>query len=532
MADSDYLKTSSNFSKTQQVGKSVVASDQGVVAAQHHLAAAVGAEILSQGGNAIDAAIATSFMLGVVEPWMSGPGGGGAMVIYRADQQRTAVIDCNMRASSRLNPADYPLVPGIADDLFPWGRVRDDRNLKGPFSIAVPGLVDGMGLAHKNHATMDWKALLEPAIAMAKLGPRVDWYTSLMTAACVTDLAADPMAASVFLNNGNVRAAPWTALSEDRLDMSQMAKTLHVLAEDGARAFYEGDLGRAIAQEVGDAGGPLCFDDLQAYRAREIEPLIYRHGTTELRLTPELTAGSTMQVALEAMALAPHAAERGAPDAEDLVAIAKAIHAAQDGRLQTMGDVDGGRTQTCTTSFSVVDKWGNMAVVTQTLLSVFGSKVMLPGSGLLMNNGILWFDTEPGKPNSLGPDKRCLTNICPLIGVQDDRMFGLGASGGRKIMSAVLQLTSFLSDFGMDLEQAFHQARIDCSIDGQVIMDEAYPPDFAGAMSEYFQVTRAKRTVYPYSFACPSGVLRQGNTNYGMTEISSPWGDAIAASGN
>ena len=528
MSIADTIADLSNFSQSQFVGKTVTTSSEGIVAAQHRVAAMAGAATLAEGGNAVDAAIATSFTIGVAEPWMSGPGGGGAMMVYKAETNETSVIDFNMRSPGGLDPADFPLIDGVADDLFPWTRVRGDRNLKGATAIAVPGLVDGMATAHAKHATMFWKDLLQPAIALAEVGPCIDWYTSLMTLACVSDLAVDPEASRVFLPRGNAPTAPWTAVGGERLDFSAMAETLKRLAEAGPREYYEGELARLIANDVQRMGGSLRFSDLQSYHAREMAPLIYNHGDAELRLSPELTAGSTMAAALEGVDLKSYAQSPGQPVAADFRQLARAIHNAQDVRLGTMGDVDGGRAQTCTTSFSVVDKWGNMVVVTQTLLSIFGSKVVLPESGLLMNNGILWFDPEPGNPNSLGPNKRCLTNICPVIGVDGVRMFGLGASGGRKIMSAVLQLTSFLTDFGMSLEEAFHQGRIDCSLADHVIVDETLPKDVVAEIDQDFPTVRTKRTVYPYAFGCPSGVIRNGDENQGITEISSPWGDAVS----
>src|SRR5207237_7300496 len=125
-------------------------------------------------------------------------------------------------------------------------------------------------------------------------------------------------------------------------------------------------------------------------------------------------------------------------------------------QLQSAGD-----RESCTTHFSIVDRAGNLCAVTQTLLSIFGSRVVSPSTGVLLNNGIMWFDPEPGKPNSLAPGKRCLANFCPIIGESGGRRFALGASGGRKIIGAVLQIASFLVDHGLTLEEAFHQQRID-----------------------------------------------------------------------
>ena len=172
-----------------------------------------------------------------------------------------------------------------------------------------------------------------------------------------------------------------------------------------------------------------------------------------------------------------------------------------------------------------------MVAVTQTLLSIFGSRFMLPGSGILMNNGIMWFDPEPGKPNSLAPNKRCLANMCPTILARSDgSQFAIGASGGRKIMPAVVELTSLLLDFGMDLETAFHCPRTDMSMDDVTIVDDAMAPEVILTLKNSLaNVVTAPRTIFPYHFACPSGVGRKDGENVGATEIMSAWGDAVGA---
>src|SRR5215813_13833390 len=135
---------SDQFSNSQVIRKPAVSSKGGIVAAQSRKAAEVGAEVLAAGGDCVDAVIATTFALGTLEPWMSGIGGGGAMVLYRARENRYEVIDYGMRSPNSLRIEDYPLTEGAASDIFPWPRVKDDRNLHGPGSIAVPGVVAGM----------------------------------------------------------------------------------------------------------------------------------------------------------------------------------------------------------------------------------------------------------------------------------------------------------------------------------------------------------------------------------------------------
>src|ERR1700676_2725446 len=171
------------FSNAQQLRKPAVVSEGGIVAAQSRKAAEVGVEVMATGGDCVDAVIATTFALGVLEPWMSGIGGGGAMVLYRARDDRYEAIDYGMRAPGSLRPEDYPLTDdAAASDIFSWPRVKDDRNLHGPGSIAVPGVVAGMGEAHRRHARLPWRELLSPAVELAGKGLQVDWWTTLMIA--------------------------------------------------------------------------------------------------------------------------------------------------------------------------------------------------------------------------------------------------------------------------------------------------------------------------------------------------------------
>jgi gamma-glutamyltranspeptidase/glutathione hydrolase len=193
-----------------------------------------------------------------------------------------------------------------------------------------------------------------------------------------------------------------------------------------------------------------------------------------------------------------------------------------------MGDTgETERAPGCTTHFSVVDRAGNMVSQTQTLLSIFGSRVVSPSTGFLMNNGIMWFDPLQGHPNSLGPDKACLMNVCPILGATHDTRFAFGASGGRKIVSAMAQMASFVADFGMDISDTFHHPRIDVSGGETIVADETLPPAVIARLRADHPVHTTRRSPFPYAFACPAGVMRKGMLNSGCTEIMSPWGDAI-----
>ncbi len=529
-----------NFSRTQITRKAVVPTRGGVVAAAHRRAAEVGAAVLEAGGDAVDAAVAVSFAIGVLEPWMSGPAAGGAMVLWRAAEGRARVVDYGMRAPMGLDPAAYPLAGGtVTNELFPWPRVVDDRNVQGATAVAVPGVVDGMGLAHAEYGRLPWRELLAPAVQFAREGLVTDWVSALITAAAARSLAADPDAARMFLDDGTWPIVGlWNAASERHLDQRAMAATLDALARHGAREFYDGDVARALVADLRQKGSVMSEADLAGYRARivDAQPVPYRKG--RIYVTPGLTGGPTLAQALGFLE-AELVPARGTPDVASYLAYARALdrafaaRLAGDGMGDEAGDAAGLReaehAPSCTTHFCIVDAKGNMCSVTQTLLSLFGSRTVSPSTGLLLNNGIMWFDPEPGKPNSLGPGKRCLGNFCPVIGEDGDgRRFALGASGGRRIIGAVMQIASFMIDHGLTLEEAFHQQRIDMSGAGRATADRTLPRPVLDALAAAFPTTTTVRTGYPYAFACPSAVLRDGETNMGCTEIMSPWGDAVA----
>ena len=505
-----------NFSDSQVVRKRVVPTRGGVVAAQHKRAAQAGAAILEAGGDAVDAAVATSFALGVVEPWMSGIAAGGCMLLWRAGEPKPLVVDYGMRSPAALNPAEYPIVGGQAPDLFAWPRVEADRNVQGATAVAVPGVVAGMALAHERFGRLPWRELLAPAVALAKEGLLLDWFAGLQIASAARALAADRDAAAMFLEEGRwAPLAGWTALTEKHLDQRALAATLEIIGRNGAKALYGGDVGAAIAQDVRDKGGCLALADFVGYKAHAAEPLETAYHGGRVFAAPGMTGGPALTACLE------HLNRLGKPRYVDY---ARALDAAWRRRLHESGD-----KESCTTHFSVVDRQGNLCAVTQTLLSIFGSRVVSPSTGVLLNNGIMWFDPEPGKPNSLAPGKRCLGNYCPALGeTPAGARFALGASGGRKIVGTVLQLASFLIDDGATLEDAFHRARIDMSGGERAIADAALPAEELRALEAAFPVATARRLPFPYHFAVPAGVLRAGESNMGCTETHSPWGDAVA----
>jgi gamma-glutamyltranspeptidase/glutathione hydrolase len=357
----------------------------------------------------------------------------------------------------------------------------------------------------------------------------------MMIAGSAADLRRYPASAAAYLQDGLPPQPQWGIKADVRLNQDRLKATLSHLAAAGPRDFYEGDLARSIAADLRAAGGALSVEDLASFRAHGREPLVIPYRGGMVYATPELTCGPTLAHTLRRLQqdLQPGGRQ---PDAASYAAFARALQSAYRERLSDMGDADGRRAlgaehlaPACTTHFSVVDRDGNMAAVTQTLLSMFGSKFVTPQSGILMNNGILWFDPTPGGPNSLAPGKRCLTNYTPVVAQADDgRRLAVGASGGRRIMPAVTQLLSFVMDYRMDLDAAIHQPRIDASEGDVVIGDVRLPREVREALRAAFDYQEARVQTLPMKFACPSVVLRDGTINSGATEIFQPWAEAVA----
>jgi gamma-glutamyltranspeptidase/glutathione hydrolase len=245
-----------------------------------------------------------------------------------------------------------------------------------------------------------------------------------------------------------------------------------------------------------------------------------------LQLSGPLTAAPTAMDVLRRMADVPFGA---APDAAWYLALARALKSAYAQRLTSLGDAEPQAAESCTTHITVCDAEGTTVAITITLLSSMGSRVVLPTTGILMNNGVMWFDPSPGKPNSIGPGKRPLTNMFPVILREGDAPFiAAGASGGRRIMAAVLQLMSFVADFGMSPEAAAHQPRIDVSGPDRVTADRNLAPDILRALQADGPVEIVEHAVLPLNFACPNLIQFDDETRTGIGDAASPWSAAVA----
>src|SRR5438105_9713535 len=212
------------------VRKPVAASRGGVVASQNGVAATVGAEILAAGGSAVDAVVAAAFALAVREPWNSGLGGIGFMVVTPPGGARAEVVDFGPIAPMGLDPAAFPLLDENITELFTWPRVESDRNMHGPLSLAVPSAVRGYALAVERFGRTPWRDLVAPAVALARQGLPVDWWLTLKTAAAAADLRRYDESRRIYLPDGLPPSAPPNG-EAPALSLGRLADTLARLAE-------------------------------------------------------------------------------------------------------------------------------------------------------------------------------------------------------------------------------------------------------------------------------------------------------------
>ena len=355
-------------------------------------AAEVGAEILRKGGNAIDAAVATGMAIGALEPWMSGIGGVGFMTLWSAKEKRAFTVElrAGLGQEARLS-TNYKIVgPGPANP-FAWPDILNQNNEVGYHSIAVPGMVAGhrQGAGALRHDEMEGRAGARHRARRARHGARLvhagDDRQRRGAPVEVPGLEGRPTCC----DDGRVPTNDWQGTAA--LPQARQSRPDH--APPGrrrpARILRRQPRARHRRRPAGRRLGDLATTTSPPTRRAIVDPLSFEHHGVTFNVAGGLTAGPTLRRTLELAG--DRTKGKGAPDAEFFVAIAEGMHTAYDERLKTLGDKP---TNTCTTHFCAADSEGNMVALTQTLMSLFGSGVMLPKTGITMNNGMLWFDPE------------------------------------------------------------------------------------------------------------------------------------------
>ncbi len=496
-----------NPTRTQvSIQKSEVEGSRGLIATKHPEASAIGLDTLQAGGNAVDAAVAAAFAVGVAEPWSSGIGGGGYAVV--AGPGGADVVAFPMQSPALATPDRYPLDGRGALGAFLWPGVLDDANLIGWSSMSIPGAVAGLALLHERHGRMPWRELVEPAVELARRGSRLTWFDLLqMGRHAAAGQRRAELGRVYYADGGPPRA---DVGEQPLLVQPDLADSLDAIAREGPDALYRGDLAKAIVDDCVANGGALRRDDLAQYRAWAMEPLetAYRDATV---VTPGPgCAGPTTIGTLNIFEQAYDGAG-GQADADRLHAYIWASRLAQVDRFVHMGDpafadapwaelvskahaeakaalidtqhapasegpgdpwaymasdrqIERLKGDSSTTHLCTADGDGTFVSLTNTLGGAWGAEIVPRGTGICWNDGMWWFDPRPGRPNSLRPRSFGLNNMTPAIVTRGGRpLLAVGASGGRRITNCVSQIISHVVDHEMGAQAAIDAPRIDAS---------------------------------------------------------------------
>ncbi|MBP0493093.1 gamma-glutamyltransferase [Pararoseomonas indoligenes] len=507
---------------------------RGIVASQSRAAAEVGVAVLEAGGNAADAAVAAAFALATAEPWNSGLGGIGFAIVHKPGAA-PKVVDFGPVAPAGVDPSAYPLTGKWKQDLFAWPEVVGDVNIHGPLSFVIPSSVAGYDLLRTEFGSgrIGLDALLGPAIALARRGLAQDWFTTLKVSASAKVLRLYKESARIYLPDGLPPNPPYQG-KPGFLQQGALAETLTRLRDHGLRDFYEGGLAADLVADFQAMGSAVGAADLAGCRAvvRDAMPIDWR-GTHTIHTAGGLTAAPTMAAVAKEMAGMPTPAGL---DAAWYRGFARAMRGGYADRLAGLGAGEGAKetAETCTTHLTVCDGDGMMVTVTTTLLSSMGSRVVLPRTGVLMNNGMMWFDPQPGSANAIRPGARPLCNMSPVTvtraGDDTNPILAGGASGGRRILASVMQMLAFQLDFGMGPEEAAHTPRIDVSGPDSVTADRRLGDEVLGGLAQDGELEVVEHAVLPVNFACPNFIARDANgAATGITDVLSPWSAALAA---
>ncbi|BAP12933.1 gamma-glutamyltransferase [Alcanivorax sp. NBRC 101098] len=441
-------------------GKSAVAS-------AHPLATQAGLNILEQGGNAFDAAVAVAATLAVVEPYSAGMGGGGFWLLHREQDGLQTFVDARETAPDAATAAMYQNKEG---------KVMRDWAVNGPSAAGIPGQAAAFVHLADNYGKLPLTSTLAPAIALAEHGFHVEEHYRKLAGYRKDVLNRFPEAAAIFLHNGKVPP------NNHLIKQADLARVLRALAEKGNAGFYQGEVAKQLVDGVQQAGGIWTLDDLANYKVVERTPTVsqFRGGRVisapppssggivmgeALNILSQLNDGNTAEItphlAIEAMrrAYQDRARYLGDPDFVDipvdkLLSIGYAKQRASSITLDkatassSLGEPVGVEEGFHTTHFSVLDKDGNRVAATLSINLPFGSGFVAPGTGVLLNNEMDDFSAKPGSPNAYGlvgsqanaiaPGKRPLSSMTPTFVEFDDRIAILGTPGGSRIISMVM----------------------------------------------------------------------------------------------
>jgi gamma-glutamyltranspeptidase/glutathione hydrolase len=480
-----------------------------MVASKHQIISEAGIKIMKKGGNAVDAAVAAAFMDCVVEPAMNGIGGEGVMTIH-LESGENVIIDYVGRPSMNSSAEMFELEKVTESGWMGWKKVKEDANVVGYKACVVPGTVAGLSLALDTYGTMKLKDVLEPAAKIADEGFVMGWWTADHIFRRMEAFWKYDEWKRIYLRNGIFPYLPYThGMAKPHIFRNpELAVCLRDIIKEGPDVFYKGWIAKTIAQDMIKNDGLLKEEDFAIYKPILIEPDPGAYRGYEVIYDPTHSGTTMMQILniLEGYDLD----ETGYGSAETLHIISEAIGLAFADRFKYMGDpgyvnvpqnglvskeyaeklrerinhknaipVEPGDPwpfeHECTTALTVADKLGNMVAVNQTLVNSFGSGIVIPGTGIVMNNAMYGLNPEPGTANSIDGRKRRIQNVCPTIVLDGGEGYmALGAPGGRNIQVSIAQVIHHVIDYGMSIQDAVDAPRVTRET-GTVFLDSRFP---------------------------------------------------------
>lgn len=550
-----------------------VRASGGMVASDQRIASEVGAHILRQGGNAIDAAVAVGFALAVVLPYAGNLGGGGFMLVREANTKSIHALDFRETAPAAARRDMF---------LDQQGQVIPGKSTITPYSVAVPGTVAGLIAASRQFGTLPLKKILEPAVRLAEDGFIVSPVLAQQFALQRKHLERWPSTREVFFKRKS--DAPDCLLSDcpnsslvtyeagDRLLQPDLAKSLRLIARHGVDGFYHGSVAQSIVDTLASSSRPMTLEDLAQYRIAMRKPSKGLYRGYEIYSMPAPSSGGLhliqMLNVLERFPLS----EWGAGSAQTIHLIAESARLAYADRAEHLGDPDfikvpqrgltakayadslaarikldratpskqvsagpaGDYESEQTTHFSVMDAMGNVVSCTYTLNLNFGSGIVARGTGILLNNEMDDFSAKPGASNAFGllggsanaiePGKRPLSSMTPVIVLKDGQpSLATGTPGGARIITTVLQTILNTIDFKMNIAEALSMPRVHHQwMPDFLRIEKGLSPDTIRLLKEKGHVVRVMPTM-----GRVQTVQQQDGMLFGATDPRNPDGAAI-----
>jgi len=531
----------------------------GMVVSEEKYATEAGLEVLKEGGNAVDAAVTVGFVLAVTFPRAGNLGGGGFMLVRMAETGEIVAIDYREKAPKSVTAETF---------LDKDGDVDTEKSRHSVFSAGVPGTVAGLALALEKYGTIPLERAIRPALGLAENGFPVSEGLAASLNDAKSRMEKEPESMRVFFKEGGTPYAPGEVLVQ-----KDLAETLRLISEDGPEAFYEGEIAVKIARFMKESGGLITEKDLEEYSAALREPVRGTYRGYEIYSMPPPSSGGVHLVEMLNILEGFPLGEYGHNTAKTINLMAEAMKFAYADRSEHLGDPDfkkvpvevltskkyadnlrkrisPGRVTPSvlikpgemppgegqnTTHFSVIDSGGNMVSNTYTLNFDYGSKITVPGTGILLNNEMDDFSMKPGEPNAYGllggqanapePEKRMLSSMTPTIVLKDGAPFlATGSPGGSLIITTVLQVITNVIDFGMNISEAtnaprvHHQwlpdkLRVEKGISGdtlRLLKERGYSIDTGNTMGSAQSVMKKGESLYGASDPRRPGGLAEG----------------------